>query len=460
MKKPSATPARVLMVVGLAVFLSVLDLFIVNIAFPSLQRDFDGVGLSGLSWVLTAYAICFAAVLVPAGRLGDLYGRRKVFVIGLGLFTLGSALCAVAPSIEALVAARVLQGVGAAAPTPNSLGLVLPLSPPSRRSTVIGAWAAIGAVGASLAPPLGGILVEVSWRLIFLVNVPLWILAIVLALRLAPEVRDERAARFPDLLGIALLVGSVGLLTLGLAQGPGWDWDDRVVAAFAAAVVLGILFVRRSATHPAPVVELPLLRVPAFALAGLSTLLFSAGFAGLLFGNVLFLTEVWHYSVLTAGFAFAPGPMLAATTAAVSGRLADGRRPAAFGAVGGFVFAAGCVWFISEVTATSDYLGAMLPGQVLTGTGVGLLLPSFTATAAATLSPDQLSTGIGVQTMFRQIGAALGLAAWVAIVGTPAPGDAVDAFGLGWAFMAVTAVLAGLALVPMARGRLVHTLPV
>jgi EmrB/QacA subfamily drug resistance transporter len=450
-------PSRVLAVVGLAVFLSVLDLFIVNIAFPDMRRDFGGVSLSGLSWVLTAYAILFAATLVPAGRLGDLYGRRKVFVIGLGLFTLGSALCAVAPSVETLVAARVLQGVGAAALTPNSLGLVLPLFPPSRRSTVIGAWAAIGAVGASLAPPLGGILVEVSWRLIFVVNVPLGILAIVLALRLAPEVRDQRAARMPDLFGIALLIAAVGLLTLGLAQGPGWSWDDRVIAAFAASAVLGAAFLRRSARHPAPVVELPLLRVPAFALASLSTLLFSAGFAGLLFGNVLFLTGVWHYSVLTAGFAFAPGPILAAATAAVSGRLADGRRPAAFGAVGGFVFAAGCLWFIAHASATPDYLRDMLPGQVLTGTGVGLLLPSFTATAAATLRPEDLSTGIGVQTMCRQIGAALGLASWVAIVGTP---DGVEAFDAGWVFMATTALLAGLALAPMARGRLVHRLVV
>src|SRR3954464_889561 len=209
MKKPN--PWRVFAVVALAVFLSILDLFIVNIAFPDLRRDFGGSSLSGLSWVLTAYAIVFAAVLVPAGKLGDLYGRRRMFVGGLALFTLGSALCALAPSVEALVGARVLQGIGAAALTPNSLGLVLPLFPPQKRSAVIGAWAAIGAVGASLAPPLGGILVEVSWRLIFVVNVPLGILAIVLALRLAPEVRDERAARLPDLLGIALLVGSVGL---------------------------------------------------------------------------------------------------------------------------------------------------------------------------------------------------------------------------------------------------------
>ena len=459
MKQP-AKPSRVLAVVGLAVFLSILDLFIVNIAFPDLRRDFEGSSLSGLSWVLTAYAIVYAAVLVPAGRLGDLYGRRLLFVIGLALFTLGSALCALAPSLELLIAARVLQGIGAAALTPNSLGLVLPLFPAEKRSTVIGAWAGIGAVGASVAPPLGGLLVEVSWRLIFIVNVPLGLIAIVLALRLAPEVRDARATRLPDVPGIAILVAAVGLLTLGLTQGTHWGWDERVFGAFLAAAVLGAVFLRRCARHPAPVVELALLRVPAFALAGLSTLLFSAGFAGLLLGNVLFFTEVWDYSVLKAGLAFAPGPLLAATTAIVSGRLADGRQPAAFGAVGGFVFAAGCLWFITHAGADPAYLTAILPGQVLTGIGVGLLLPSFTATAAATLQPDQLATGIGVQTMCRQIGAALGLASWVAIVGTPAPGDAVDAFGLGWAFMAVTAVLAGLALLPMARGRLVHTLAV
>jgi EmrB/QacA subfamily drug resistance transporter len=459
MKQPTK-PSRVFAAVALAVFLSILDLFIVNIAFPDLRGDFSGSSLAGLSWVLTGYAIVYAAVLVPAGRLGDLYGRRRLFVGGLGLFTFGSALCAVAPSLETLVAARVLQGIGAAALTPNSLGLVLPLFPPARRSSVIGAWAAIGAVGASIAPPLGGLLVEVSWRLIFIVNVPLGLIAIVLALRLAPEVRDARATRLPDILGIALLVAAVGLLTLGLTQGQRWGWDERVLGAFAAAAVLGAVFLRRCARHPAPVVELALLRVPAFALAGLSTLLFSAGFAGLLLGNVLWFTEVWDYSVLKAGFAFAPGPLLAATAAVTSGRLADGRQPAAFGAVGGFVFAAGCLWFITHAGAHPDYLGAILPGQVLTGTGVGLLLPSFTATAAATLRPEQLATGIGVQTMCRQIGAALGLAAWVAIVGTPSPADAVDAFGSGWVFMAVVAVLAALALLPMARGRLVHRLVV
>src|SRR3954468_14729370 len=344
MKQPN--PWRVFAVVALAVFLSILDLFIVNIAFPDLRRDFGGTSLSGLSWVLTAYAIVFAAVLVPAGKLGDLYGRRRMFVGGLALFTLGSALCAVAPSVGALVGARVLQGIGAAALTPNSLGLVLPLFPPERRAPVIGAWAAIGAVGASLAPPLGGLLVEASWRWIFLVNVPLGVLAAVLALRVVPEIRDPAATRLPDLPGIAVLVAAVGLLTLGLAQGPSWDWDARVWSAFGLAAVLGAVLLRRSARppaspgavslpppprHPAPVVELALLRVPAFALASLSTFLFSAGFAGMLRGTVLFPPEVWDYSVLPAGFAFPPGPMMAAPPAALSGRFSERIRPAALG---------------------------------------------------------------------------------------------------------------------------------
>src|SRR3954465_4155130 len=345
MKQPN--PWRVFAVVALAVFLSILDLFIVNIAFPDLRRDFGGRSLSGLAWVVPTSAIVFAAVLVPAGKLGDLYGRRRMFVGGLALFTLGSAPCAGAPPVGALVRARVLQGIGAAALTPNSLGLVLPLFPPERRAPVIGAWAAIGAVGASLAPPLGGLLVEASWRWIFLVNVPLGVLAAVLALRVVPEIRDPRATRLPDLPGIALLIAAVGLLTLGLAQGPAWDWDARVALAFSVALALGAVFLRRSARHPAPVVEIRLLRVPAFALASLSTFLFSAGFAALFARNVLFLTEVWDYSVVHAGFAFAPGPLMAATTAALSGRFSERIRPAALGVPGGFLFAAGCGYWIS-----------------------------------------------------------------------------------------------------------------
>ena len=328
-----------------------------------------------------------------------------------------------------------LQGIGAAALTPNSLGLVLPLFPAEKRSTVIGAWAGIGAVGASIAPPLGGLLVEVSWRLIFIVNVPLGLIAIVLALRLAPEVRDARATRLPDVLGIAMLVAAVGLLTLGLTQGTHWGWDERVFGAFA----------RRGGPRrgvPAPL--RPPSRRPSSSSRscacrpsrspGSRRCCSRPASPGLLLGNVLFFTEVWDYSVLKAGFAFAPGPLLAATTAVVSGRLADGRQPAAFGAVGGFVFAAGCLWFITHAGADPAYLTDDPPGP-------GADRHRRRAAAAVlhrhrggdAPRPSSSRPGSACRRCAARSARRSGSPSWVAIVGTPAPADAVDAFGLGLA---------------------------
>jgi EmrB/QacA subfamily drug resistance transporter len=436
-------------VVAIAVFISILDLFIVNIAFPDLQREFGDASLSQLSWVLNAYAIVYAALLVPFGKLGDVLGRKLVFQAGLLAFLIGSALCAAAPSVEFLVAARVVQAAGAAALTPNSLGLLLPLFPPTERATAIGAWAALGGVGAAAGPPLGGLLVEVSWRLIFVINIPLGLLTVALVQRRLGEIKDTRTA-LPDGLGAALLVATVALVTVGLVQGPDWSWDGRVLGSFVAALALGAAFVARSAAHPSPVLELPLLRVPAFAMASIAALFFFAGFAALLLGGVLFLTQVWGYSVLEAGFALAPGPMAAAVFAVVSGRLVGRVGPAVVGAAGGLLFGLGTLWFLVRLGADSHYLADYLPGQLIGGAGVGLILPAFTAAAVATLPPERLATGIGAQTTFRQVGAALGVAAWVALVGTPTRSEAVSAFGQGWAFMAACATVGGVAMLLLA----------
>src|SRR5215217_7123455 len=174
---------QVLAVVSAAVFMSSLDLFIVNIAFPDIQRDFGGASLASLSWILNAYAIVFAALLVPAGRSADRLGRRRSFLAGLAIFTVASALCAVAPSVPALVAARVLQAIGAAAVFPTSLALVLPEFPPSERRTAVAVWAAVGGVAAAAGPPVGGLLVQAGWQLVFLVNVPIGVVLVVVAAR-------------------------------------------------------------------------------------------------------------------------------------------------------------------------------------------------------------------------------------------------------------------------------------
>ena len=236
---------KVLLIVSVGLFMSSLDLFIVNIAFPDLAASFDGASLPSLSWVLNAYAIVFAALLVPAGRIADRVGRKRVFVLGLVLFSLASALCAAAPTVPLLVAARVLQAAGGAMMIPTTLGLILPAFPPEQRALAIGIWSAISGIAAALGPPIGGLLVQLSWHWIFLVNVPIGLLTAVIAVRVLDEAREPDDGR-PDLLGAAMLALGIGLLTLGIVKGPDWGWSDpRDLAAFAAALLLIVAFVHR-----------------------------------------------------------------------------------------------------------------------------------------------------------------------------------------------------------------------
>src|ERR671914_1797872 len=345
---------RAFLLVAPAIFITILDMFIVNIAFPDMLRDFEGSSLSELSWVLNGYAIVFAALLVPMGKLGDVIGRRLVFQVGTLVFVAASALSAAAPSPGFLIGARVLQGVGAAAITPTSLGLVLPLFPANQRAAAIGAWAALGGVGGAMGGPLGGVLTEADWRWIFIVNVPIGLLTIALAQRRLSEVRDSRAL-LPDALGSVLAVTSIGLLVAGLVQGDTWDWDTRVIACFAAALVLGIGFVARSLRHRAPVIELDLFKSPEFSLANAANLVFYAGFGAFLLSNVLYLTEVWNYSVLEAGMGLAPGPVTVVLFAGISSRFADRLGPAIVGAPGGIIFAVACV-MLTGLGPERDYV--------------------------------------------------------------------------------------------------------
>jgi EmrB/QacA subfamily drug resistance transporter len=444
---------RVVLVVSAAVFMASLDLFIVNIAFPDIQRDFAGTSDASLSWVLNAYAIVYAALLVPLGRLADLVGRKRVFLSGLIAFCAASALCAAAPSAGALVAARVLQAAGAAAITPTSLALLLPEFPPERRAVGVAAWAATGAVAGAAGPPLGGLLVQASWHWIFLVNLPVGLAAAIAGLRVLREQRDtEPVEALPDLAGAVVLVAGVGALTAAIVEGPSWGWSSgRVVGLLAAAVVLLALFLRRSARHAVPVVELSLLRVRSFASATTAALLFFAGFAAMLLSSVLFLTRVWGESALTAGLMVSPGPLMAATFAVPAGVLAARLGQRAVLLPGTIAFALGMVWWLTQAGTTPDYAGAFLPGMIIGGAGVGLTIPTLSSAAAASLPPARFATGTGVFGMARQLGSALGVAVLVAILGTPAPADTLPAFRHGWVFIIGVALAA--AAVGSAMGR-------
>jgi EmrB/QacA subfamily drug resistance transporter len=446
--------ARVAAIVMVGVFVASLDLFIVNIAFPDIQKDFGGASLSSLSWVLNAYAIVYAALLVPAGRWADRTGRKRAFLTGLGIFTLASAACAAAPSVGVLVAARVVQAAGGAILTPASLGLLLPEFPPEKRGLAIGLWAAVGGTAAAAGPVLGGALVELSWRWIFLVNVPIGIGAIVAGARVLREVRDDNPA-IPDLLGAGVLTAAVATLIAAIVEGPDWGWaDGRVVALFAVAVALSVVFARRSATHPVPVVEPALLKVRAFAASQAAGVFFFVGFSAMLLGGVLWLTEVWGETALTAGLMIAPGPATAALFSVAGGVLSGKVGPRLVGAVGALLFALGGVWWVVALGAEVHYAADYLPGMIIGGAGVGLVNPALAGAATAQLPPTRLATGSAVLTMSRQIGSALGVALLVAVLGTPSPAQAVDAFQDVWWIRILAGVAAAASFV--AVGPLVH----
>lgn len=439
---------RVLLIVSVATFVAGLDMFIVNVAFPDIRADFAGATDASLSWVLNAYAIVFAALLVPFGRIADILGHKRAFLGGLLLFVGASAICAAAPSLPVLVAARALQAVGAAALIPSSLALLLPEFPPAERPKAIAIWAASGAVAAAFGPPLGGLLVQASWRWIFLVNLPVGLAvgaAGVRVLRETPRIHE----RLPDLLGSALLVAGVGALTLGIVKSPAWGWGSvEAVGTFAVAVAALTVFVVRCARHPVPVIDLDLLRVRAFATANLASTLFFTAFGIMLLGGVLFLTGVWHESVLTAGLMIAPGPLMAATFAFPAGVLVTRFGQRAVAVPGLLIYALGALWFGTHLGTTPDYAGDYLPGMLLTGTGVGLTISTLASAATSALPRDRFATGSAVYAMTRQIGAALGVSVLVAVLGsTPGLAD----FQVGWDVMLGCALVAAGVAVGMGR---------
>src|SRR5215212_3588420 len=245
------TEGRVLLVAAFGAFLAFLDATIVNVAFPSIRESFPGTSIGELSWVLNAYNIVFAAFLIVCGRLADLLGRRRTFVLGVLVFTVASALCGAAPTVGLLVVARVVQALGAALLVPASLALVVEAFPEERRAHAIGLWGATAAVAAGLGPPLGGVLVELGgWRWAFLVNLPFGLAALVAARRQLVESRAPGVRRLPDLRGAILLVAALGALNLGIVKGSDWGWGSvEVLGAFVATAVLLALFVVSSRAH-------------------------------------------------------------------------------------------------------------------------------------------------------------------------------------------------------------------
>jgi EmrB/QacA subfamily drug resistance transporter len=425
-------------------FLAFLDTTIVNIAFPDISSSFAGAGRDALSWVLDGYFVVIAALLVPAGGLADRFGHKRVFLAGVGSFTVASLLCAVAPSLPLLIAFRVVQGIGAALIAPSSLAIVLDSFPPERRAAGVGIWGAAAAAAAAVGPTLGGALVEAAdWRLVFLVNLPLGA-AIVLFGRARLRERPQLDSRLPDLPGALMLALSLALTTLAIVEGNDWGWTAiSTLGAFAVAALLLSTVVFRSRRRPRPIVDPALFAHGSFRIGNLGTLLFAAAFFSLILGNVLFLTSIWGYTVLQAGAATLPGPTLSTVFAGPAGRLADRFGHRAVIVPGALVFAAG-VMVLRSAGAEPDWLGLWLPGACLTGIGIGLAFPTLGSAAVRDIPDDSFATASAVNAAFRQIGAVLGTAILVAIVGDPASlQDALSVSDSAYLFSVFAALVSG-----------------
>ncbi|MEU7476327.1 MFS transporter [Lentzea sp. NPDC042327] len=449
MTRPGFTTV-VLLACG-ATFLSLLDATITNLAITDLHRTFPDASATDVTWVISLYAVLFASLLAPAGRLADVVGRRSLYTFGVGLFTAASVLCAVAPTLPVLLIARGLQGVGAAAMIPASLAVALVDSPPERRAEAIGLWAAAASAAAAAGPVLGGVLIDAfGWRSVFLVNLPLGV-ALLLGIR-KTEKSARHSGKLPDLLGTAVLACGVGLLTLGVTEGQTWRWDWRALTALGAGAVLLAVAIVRSWRHPVPALETRLWRTRTFALANAVSLFFGASLYAWLLIGALVLVNVWHISWLVAGLVMSPGAVVSAIVAARVGKVLSKRNPRLVVSVGALLVVAAGVWLYLGLSAEPQLWSLWLPVGLVAGLGMGAVSTGVSSAAALSVQPTQFAGATGLNMAVRQIGGALGIAALAAILPVEVSSDPVP-HGHVALFCCVTAAIAGL----ISLGLSIHT---
>lgn len=457
MQVQSQTRIRLIMLVTIgAGFMSSLDLFVVNVAFDQIATDF-GVGSSGgptasdMSWVLNAYAVTFAALLVPFGRLADRYGRKSIFIGGLVLFVAASAACAFSGGVWALVLFRVLQAAGAAAMTPTSLSILMGSLPPEKRLGAIRLWSAIGAIAAALGPSVGGVLTQISWHWVFLINLPIGLVLLWFAVRYVQETKNDQDVTTPDLFGALLFALAVGLFALGLVQSPEWGWDSpATLGALAGSAVLALIFVWRSRRHISPVIDTSLFKVRAFGWANISMLIFNFAFSANLLIGILWMQQVWGWSALLTGLAIAVGPAMVPITVVLTNRFLPNVSPPRLVTVGALLFALGTLVIVMSIGNEPNYWLGYFPGWVIGGVGVGFALPNLMGGATQGLPPTQTATGSAIVSMTRQIGFVIGISTLFAIVGDQHGLAATDSYLLTWSVAAAALVVTAAAAFGMA----------
>jgi EmrB/QacA subfamily drug resistance transporter len=432
-----------------------LDTTVVNVALPAIAEDL-GTGLSGLQWVLDGYLLTLGALLLLGGSLGDLYGRRRLFVIGLLAFTGSSLLCGLAPSVGFLAAARALQGVGGALLVPGSLSLLTASFTPEDRGAAVGAWSGLSGVASAVGPFAGGWLVDsVSWRLVFLVNLPLAALAVWVTLRHVPESRDAAAVHRPDIVGAILATAGLGGLVYALIEGSARGALTAPLAAVGAlglAALVAFPFAERRRSQP--LVPLALFRSRQFVGANLTTLAVYAAFGGALFLVVVELQGVLGYSALEAGAALLPITALLVALSARAGRLAQRTGPRLPMTVGPVIAGAGLL-LLSGIGPGDRYAADVLPGVVVLGLGLAFTVAPLTSAVMATVDEHHLGSASGLNNAIARVGGLLAVAILPAVAGLGGLAPDAPGFAAGVAralrISAALAVVGGLVSLALVR---------
>jgi EmrB/QacA subfamily drug resistance transporter len=428
--------------VSFGLFMIMLDNTVVNVALPSIQREL-GAGLSELQWIVTGYALSFAAFMLIGGKLADAYGRRLIFVVGMVVFTLSSLACGLADSGDMLIAARVVQGVGAAMMNPSTLSIIAATFPPRERGTAIGIWAGVSALALAIGPLVGGLLTEhLNWSWIFFVNIPVGIVGIAASFLLIPESRDETHERL-DLPG--LFTSGLGLfaLTYGLIEANAYGWTSaRILGSFAVAVISLAAFISLERRQRAPMLDLSLFRSGTYAGANVAMLLVALAMFGVFFFVSLYMQNVLGYSAVQAGAAFLPMTILVIVVAPIAGKASD-RVGSRWLMVAGMLLLGVQLLYFSQLGADAGYWN-LLPAMLVGGLGMSLAMTPTAAAATRAVPVDKAGVGSAVLNAMRQVGGSLGIAMMGAIMAHEAGGStSVDAFMDGFhASLLVASVIA------------------
>jgi EmrB/QacA subfamily drug resistance transporter len=401
--------------VAFGLFMIMLDNTVVNVALPSIAADLQ-VGLSELEWIVTGFALTFASLMLTGGKLADLLGRRRIFIVGLVVFTLSSLACGLAESGEVLIGARIVQGAGAALMNPATLSIIAATFPPQQRGMAIGIWAGVSALALAIGPLVGGLLTQhIDWSWIFFVNVPIGVLAIAASLILIPESKDESAEQRLDLPG--LLTSGIGLfsLTYGLIEANSYGWTSgRILGAFAVAAVMLVAFVLLETHQRIPMLDLSLFRNGTFAGANLAVLLVALAMFGVFFFVSLYMQGVLGYSAVQTGAAFLPMTVLIILIAPIAGKTSD-RVGSRWLITAGMLLVSAQLVYFSRLGVDSTFWN-LLPGLLVGGTGMSLVMTPSAAAAVRALPVDKSGVGSAVLNAFRQVGGSMGIAVMGAIM--------------------------------------------